>query len=247
MKTREEINAYARLWYAKNKERIQEELRGKPRTEHDREIHRKASNKYYYRHKEEIRERTKEYQKQYTKMRYENRTPEDIERDKERKRIWREENAERLKEKDRQKYLRRKSIIQEQNKNNRDYINSRHRKYLHKRRTSDPLFKLQRDVPNLIRLSIKRQGYSKKSLTYEILGCTYEELMKHLEGQFEPWMTWNNRSKYNGTLQYGWDIDHIIPMSSALTEEDAIKLNHYTNLQPLDSFVNRYIKKDKVA
>ena len=38
-------------------------------------------------------------------------------------------------------------------------------------------------------------------------------------------MTWNNRSE--------WHIDHIIPLSSAKTEEELYKLFHYTNLQPL--------------
>jgi len=37
-----------------------------------------------------------------------------------------------------------------------------------------------------------------------------------------------------------------IPISYAKTEEDVIKLNHYTNLQPLCSFVNRVIKRDKI-
>lgn len=33
---------------------------------------------------------------------------------------------------------------------------------------------------------------------------------------------------------YGeWHLDHIIPISSAKTEEEVIKLNHYTNFQPL--------------
>jgi hypothetical protein len=58
-------------------------------------------------------------------------------------------------------------------------------------------------------------------------------------------MSWDNYGKYNGELNYGWDIDHIIPQSSALNEEDVIKLNHYTNLQPLCSKVNRHIKRDK--
>ena len=60
-------------------------------------------------------------------------------------------------------------------------------------------------------------------------------------------MTWENRGLYNGEFNYGWDIDHIIPLSSAETEEDIIKLNHYTNLQPLCSKINRDIKKDIYA
>jgi len=49
---------------------------------------------------------------------------------------------------------------------------------------------------------------------------------------------------YNGEFNYGWDIDHIIPISTAKTEDDVYKLNYYTNLQPLCSKINRYIKKN---
>ena len=59
-------------------------------------------------------------------------------------------------------------------------------------------------------------------------------------------MSWNNKGLYNGEFNFGWDIDHIIPLSSGKTEEDIIKLNHYTNLQPLCSRINRDIKKDIV-
>jgi hypothetical protein len=59
-------------------------------------------------------------------------------------------------------------------------------------------------------------------------------------------MTWENRGLYNGELNYGWDIDHIIPLSSAITEDDVYKLNHHKNLQPLCSYTNRYIKKDLI-
>jgi len=52
-------------------------------------------------------------------------------------------------------------------------------------------------------------------------------------------MSWDNQGKY-------WDIDHIIPVSSAKTEEEIIKLNHYTNLQPLESYYNRHIKRAKL-
>jgi len=57
-------------------------------------------------------------------------------------------------------------------------------------------------------------------------------------------MNWENRGLYNGELNYGWDIDHIKPLATATCETDIIKLNHYTNLKPLCSYTNRYIKKD---
>jgi hypothetical protein len=59
-------------------------------------------------------------------------------------------------------------------------------------------------------------------------------------------MTWDNKGLYNKKLNYGWDIDHIIPLSLAKTEEEIIKLNHYTNLQPLCGYTNRYIKVNKI-
>ena len=59
-------------------------------------------------------------------------------------------------------------------------------------------------------------------------------------------MTWENHGRFNSEFNYGWDIDHITPLSSALTEDDVIKLNHYTNLQPLCSYINRYIKRDRL-
>lgn len=77
------------------------------------------------------------------------------------------------------------------------------------------------------------------------MGCTYLEVKNHLESKFEPWMSWENYGKYNGELNYGWDIDHIIPLSSAKTEEELLKLFHYSNLQPLCSYTNRYVKKNK--
>jgi len=43
-----------------------------------------------------------------------------------------------------------------------------------------------------------------------------------------------------------WDIDHIIPTSTAKTEEDIIRLNHHTNLQPLCSYMNIIVKKDNI-
>lgn len=82
---------------------------------------------------------------------------------------------------------------------------------------------------------------TKKNKTFEYVGCTPTELKSHLEKQFhnnprtnEP-MTW-----MNWTID-GWHIDHIIPLDSAKNEDDAKKLCHYTNLQPMWALEN--IKK----
>lgn len=59
------------------------------------------------------------------------------------------------------------------------------------------------------------------------LGCSIEELKKHLESKFQSGMTWNN---------YGdWHIDHIKPLSLFdLSSLEQVKVAcNYTNLQPL--------------
>jgi len=112
-----------------------------------------------------------------------------------------------------------------------------------RKRRKDPMFKFIEATRNRIRNSIRHSGNKKNSKTAQILGCSFEEFRIYLESKFEPWMTWENRGLYNGTPEYGWDIDHIIPTHTAITEDDVIKLNHYTNLQPLCSHYNRDIKK----
>ena len=47
-------------------------------------------------------------------------------------------------------------------------------------------------------------------------------------------MTWKNHTRTNG-----WHIDHIIPLASAKTRKELIKLFHYSNLQPLWEEENR--------
>lgn len=126
---------------------------------------------------------------------------------------------------------------------NRAAINKRYNEYTIKRRKEDILFRLQDNISSSFRKQFKNNGYSKKTRTYKIIGCTFEELKIHLESKFENWMNWDNYGLYNGELNYGWDIDHVIPVNSAVKEDDLIRLNHYTNLQPLCSYNNRYIKK----
>ena len=119
-------------------------------------------------------------------------------------------------------------------------------KQLSERRQNDVIFRLTTNIRNLINNSFYESGYSKKSKTQEILGCSYDEFKIYLESKFENWMTWENRGIYTGELNMGWDIDHVMPLSNAQSENEIVELNHYTNLQPLCTKINRDIKKDKI-
>lgn len=89
----------------------------------------------------------------------------------------------------------------------------------------DPVYAARERVRCLIKECIKKSGSKKKSRTSEILGCSTVFFKEHIERQFLKGMSWDNMGE--------WHIDHIIPISSAATEEEVIELNHYTNLRPL--------------
>lgn len=85
------------------------------------------------------------------------------------------------------------------------------------------------------RLNIAIKNGQKAGSAVRDLGCTIEELKKHLESKFyinpktSDKMTWENHTIY------GWHIDHIRPLSSFdLTNRvQFLEACHYTNLQPM--------------
>ena len=103
------------------------------------------------------------------------------------------------------------------------------REYQKKRRTIDPLYKLSGNIRNLIYHSIRNQGYNKTSKTHNILGCSFEQLQQHLEISCLE----NYGVLPSDMDPIGLHIDHIIPASSATTEQELLALNHFTNLQYL--------------
>ena len=173
-----------------------------------------------------------------------------IEKVKEYNKDYNLKNKEKISESKKEYYINNKEKISESKKdyyiNNKEIIKIKKNNHFKYKLESDIIFRLKYKIKNTILLSLKNKGFGKNKRTYEILGCSFEEFKLYLESKFEDWMTWENRGLYNGELNYGWDIDHIIPLSIAKTEEDVIKLNHYSNLQPLCSKVNRDIKKDNL-
>lgn len=125
---------------------------------------------------------------------------------------------------------------------NRKWIeNNRHvrRAYRKMKRDSDPLFRAKGNMRNRLNNAFKRKRWNKNSTTAKMLGADIYTVKTFIEVQFTEGMSWDNYGKG------GWEIDHVIPLASATTEEELIKLCHYTNLQPLWAEDNLK-KKDKI-
>ena len=94
--------------------------------------------------------------------------------------------------------------------------------YQRDKRSNDTFYKFKSLLSARTYKAFYNRGYSKTS---KLLGCEWETVKQHIERQFTKGMTWDNQGE--------WHVDHIIPLASANTEEELIKLCHYTNLQPL--------------
>ena len=87
---------------------------------------------------------------------------------------------------------------------------------------------LEYKLKHLLRSRINKiLKFKRNKSSIEVLGCTIDDFIKYMGSKFLEGMSWDNYG------YYGWHIDHIIPLSSGKTEEEILKLCHYTNLQPL--------------
>lgn len=106
----------------------------------------------------------------------------------------------------------------------------------------DVLFKLSKSLRHRLRRALHRNLQDKSFSAVKDLGCSIEELKKHLEVQFKPGMSWSNWGNGIGK----WNIDHIRPLASASNEEELRVLSCYKNLQPL-WFLDNIKKGDKIV
>ena len=87
-------------------------------------------------------------------------------------------------------------------------MNGKKNAYERKRRKNDPTYRLKGNLSTNIYNGLRRQGIRKKpGRTIEFIGCSYAELMDHLESLFEPGMT---RENYGSV----WHVDHIVPRAA---------------------------------
>ena len=138
---------------------------------------------------------------------------------------YRFENTEKLKDYHKKYYIenteKRQLYHKKWGEKNKEYL----KEYQKNRRETDPLFKMSGNLRSRTYEAFKNNGYKKNTKTENTLGASYETVKQHLQSQFTEGMEWSNQGL--------WHIDHIIPLASASSLEELIKLCHYKNLQPL--------------
>lgn len=125
-------------------------------------------------------------------------------------RSYREVNKEKLRQYDKDRFLKKRKSRLDSYYKHRD----------------DPLFRARRNLSKRLYKCLKSINGSKPK-TMSILGCSISELKIYIESKFQEGMTWDN---------YGmWHIDHIKPCALFdLTKEEQVnECFHFSNLQPL--------------
>ena len=130
-------------------------------------------------------------------------------------------------ERNRRPEVRERRLVQMNEYNRRPDVRGR----LLTRIKEDPLFKLEWNLRTLLRNVLKKTEHRKATKLQTILGCTVAEFKRHMERQFTEGMNWANQGE--------WEMDHIVPLSSAKTGLDVVALFHHTNLRPLWASRNR--------
>jgi hypothetical protein len=98
--------------------------------------------------------------------------------------------------------------------------------YYRKRRKEDVIFSVKGRVSRRINDILKDAfGVRKSRVTNKILCCTGTELLAHLGISSIEELEGNH-------------VDHVCPLSCALTEEEVYKLNHYSNLRIIPAAEN---------
>lgn len=151
-------------------------------------------------------------------------------REKDRKEYYNKHITE-IKEYNQKYYQINKKKIKKQTKKyreeNKEYLIKKQEEYNNKKRKEDKLFKLKTNIRNTINRSFTRKEYQKNKHTEEIIGCSVDFFIEYI------------MNSYKKIYGYEWDgiekvhIDHIIPLATANTEEEVMKLCNYKNLQLL--------------
>lgn len=117
----------------------------------------------------------------------------------------------------------RKSTTKRWRDNHKEEIHAKRQE----KRKNDLTYKIKDALSTRVRLACKAQGAAKSQSITNLIGCTPQELKRHLESKFTDGMNWDNHGK--------WHIDHIRPLSSfnLIDIEQQLLAFHWSNMQPL--------------
>lgn len=115
----------------------------------------------------------------------------------------------------------------------------RNRRNQRAKRKADPAKAMQARMSRLFRYALAAVNGCKTSSTFEMLGFTPAALSAHLERQFQRGMGWHNMNL--------WQIDHIVPASTARSEADVVALNQLSNLRPMWADENNQKKNKRTS
>lgn len=220
-----------KLTYTNCKKCIEHKIKGKRCKICVKEINRR----YYLKNKDKCKKQATEWKKNN--------------RDKTRAayKKYRENNVEKEKLRHKKYY---KNNIEKINKyylENKCRINEYKNKWVKAKYKNEISFKLRVLISRNVRLSLNGKKGNKSILSY--LPYAIDDLKKHLESQFEPWMTWDNWGLYNSNTwndndssTWTWQLDHIIPQSDLLY--DSMEHSNFQmcwaleNLRPFSSTNN---------
>lgn len=116
-------------------------------------------------------------------------------------------------------------------------------------KAKEPSIRLRKNISIHIAHVLKEGGSIKNKSFLKAVSYSMEELRRHLERQFDPWMDWSNYGKYskgewqeNDLTTWTWSLDHIIPQSdlpyTSMEDENFKKCWALENLRPLSSKQN---------
>ena len=88
--------------------------------------------------------------------------------------------------------------------------------YERTKRQTDPVYRFRSSFICLIRGYLRKKNYKGGKKTWEIVGCDFDAFLAHIQSQFEDGMTLENYGHGEGE----WNIDHIIPICTAKTDEE---------------------------
>lgn len=92
-----------------------------------------------------------------------------------------------------------------------------------------------------------KQRTPRSVVRQELFGCTRDQFIAHIRGNWESWMNDTNYGRVKGDGKLIWNFHHVKPLSSFdLSDPEQRKLaSHYSNIMPILGVLNTQLGRKK--